>query len=344
MRREEIMKWQLRGRNKTIASITMRALLILFPLAVQCQDTPPLQLVQTIPLTRVGGRLDHMAIDLKGHRLFVAALGNNTLEVVDLLSGKHSRTIGGLTEPQGVLYIPDADTIFVTNGGDGSLRIIDGQTLALIDTVKFSDDADNIRYDEAKKEIYIGFGRGALAIVEAKSKRRIAAIRLSGHPESFQLEEAGTRVFVNVPSANQVAVIDRSKRAVIAAWPLAGAKANYPMAFDERGRRLFVGCREPARVLVYDTDSGKSVTSLDIGRDVDDIFVDSASRRIYVSSGEGFLHIFQQSDGDRYRSVGKIPTAAGARTCLFVPQEKRLYLAVPRNGTRQAGIWVYEVK
>jgi hypothetical protein len=327
-----------------IVPFVVLALLIQPPLTGQCQDTAPLRLVQTIPLPHVEGRLDHMAIDLKGRRLFVAALGNNTLEVIDLPSGKRVRSVGALAEPQGLLYIPELNLVFVTNGGDGSLRIFDGQTLALVDTVKFSDDADNIRYDETKKEIYLGYGRGALAIVDAKSKKRIADIALSGHPESFQLEESGARVFANVPSANHVAVVDRSKRAVIATWPLDGARANFPMAFDEPGKRLFVGCRKPARVLVYNTASGKIVAGLDIGRDVDDIFFDSASRRLYASSGEGFLHVFQQADSDRYRTVGKIPTATGARTCLFVPKQGRLYLAVPRSRERQAEIRVYTVK
>jgi DNA-binding beta-propeller fold protein YncE len=332
------------GKNETKFSLFVLALCILLPFTGACQDTVPLLLVQTIPLPDVEGRLDHMAIDLGSRRLFVAAVANNTLEVIDLPSGKRVRSVGALAEPQGLLYIPELNLVFVTNGRDGSLRIFDGQTLALVDTVKFSDDADNIRYDETKKEIYVGYGSGALAIVDPKSKKRIGDIPLSGHPESFQLEESGTRVFINVPSANHVAVVDRSRRSVIATWPLAGARANFPMALDERGQRLFVGCREPARVLVYDTASGKIVAGLDIGHDVDDIFFDSASRRIYASSGEGFLHVFQQADSDRYRTVGKIPTAAGARTCLFVPKQGRLHLAVPRSGKRQAEIRVYILK
>ena len=332
------------GKNELKLSLLVLALCILLPPMGECQDTLPLLLVQTVPLPRVRGRLDHMAVDLKGRRLFVAAHDNNTLEVVDLPAGKRVRSMGSLVEPQGLLYIPELNLVFVANGGDGSLRIFDGQTLGLVDTVKFSDDADNIRYDEIKTEIYVGHGRGALAIVDPQSKKRIADVPLSGHPESFQLEESGTRVFINVPSANHVAVVDRSKRSVIATWPLVGARANFPMALDEHGRRLFVGCREPARMLVYDTASGKTVTSFDIGRDADDIFFDSASRRVYVSCGEGFLHVFQQAGGDRYRTVGKIPTAPGARTCIFVPEEGRLYLAVPQRGKRQAEIRVYVVK
>ncbi len=342
--KEDFVKQRWCRKNGTRVPLIVLALCTLLPFTGACQDTAPLLLAQTIPLPHVGGRLDHMAIDLKGRRLFVAALGNNSLKVVDLLSGKQSRSIAALAEPQGVLYLPDRGVICVTNGGDGSLRIFDGLTLALVDTVKFSDDADNIRYDETKKDIYVGYGSGALSIVDPKSKKRIADIPLSGHPESFQLEESGARVFVNVPSVNHVAVIDRTKQAVIATWPLAGARANFPMALDERGKRLFVGCREPARMLVYDTVSGRTVASLHIGRDADDIFFDSASRRLYVSSGEGFLHVFQQADSDRYRTLAKIPTAAGARSCLFVPEEGRLYLAVPRSGKRQAEIRVYIVR
>jgi DNA-binding beta-propeller fold protein YncE len=342
--KEDVMEQRRCGKNETKVSLLLLGLCILLPLTGRCQDTAPLLLVQTIPLPHVEGRLDHMAIDLKGRRLFVAAHDNNTLEVVDLISGKQSRSIAALAEPQGVLYLPDTGVIGVTNGGDGSLRIFEERTFALVNTVKFSDDADNVRYDEAKKDIYVGYGRGALAVVDPKSNKQIADIPLSGHPESFQLEGSGTRVFVNVPSANHVAVVDRSKRAVIATWPLAGNGANFPMALDEPGKRLFVGCRKPARLLVYDTVSGKSVTSFDIGRDADDIFFDSASRRVYVSCGEGFLHVFQQADESRYRTIAKIQTTAGARTCLFVPKQGRLYLAAPRSRERQAEIRVYTVK
>jgi DNA-binding beta-propeller fold protein YncE len=319
-------------------------LLCLYPITAWSQENvSALRLAQTMVLPNVKGRIDHLAIDLEKQRLFVAALGNNTLEVIDLAAGKWGRSAGGLTEPQGLLYLAEPNRVFVTNGGDGSLKILDGQTLAPTGNVKFPEDADNIRYDQTRRQLYVGYGSGALGIVNPDSGKRVGDIPLSSHPESFQLEATGSRIFVNVPAANQVAVVERDKRTVIATWPLGSARANFPMALDETGHRLFVGCREPAKVLVYDTTSGKITASMDVARDIDDIFFDSALKRLYLSCGEGFLHVFQQLDTDNYFAIQKLHTAAGARTCLFVPEHRRVYLAVPSRSKQPARINVYDV-
>ena len=317
---------------------------LLFVAKAHTQNVTPLRLIQRIPLQDVEGRIDHMAIDLKGQRLFVVALGNNSLEILDLQADKPIHRIRGLKEPQGVVYVPELNKIFVTNGGDGSCKMFDGDSFRLIDTVKFSDDADNIRYDPRTTHIYVGYGNGALGRIDARSGKRIGDVRLAGHPESFQLEKTGPRIFINVPTANHIAVVDRNKLAVFATWPLVDGRANFPMSLDETNHRLFIGCRQPPKVMVYDTKSGKEVTSLDIARDIDDIFHDAANKRIYASSGEGFVNVFQQEGVDHYIVLAKIPTAAGARTSLFVPEQAHLYLAVPHRGDQQAEIRVYAVE
>ena len=314
---------------------------LLFVVKAHTQTIIPLRLMQTIPLRNVVGRIDHMAIDLKGQRLFVAALGNNSLEILDLQAGKHINRIRGLKEPQGIVYIPKLNKIFVTNGRDGTCKIFDGDSFRLVDTVKFSDNADNIRYDTQTKHIYVGYGNGALGTIDVSSGKRIGDVRLAGHPESFQLEKTRPRIFVNVPTSNHIAVIDRRKLAVISTWPLADGRSNFPMALDEKNNRLFIGCRQPPRIIMYDTESGKEIARLDIAGDVDDIFYDAAHKRIYASCGEGFVNVFQQDDGDHYKVLAKIQTAAGARTSLFVAEQNYLYLAVPHRGDRQAEIRVY---
>src|SRR5574337_2044101 len=308
------------------------------------QDTTPLRHVTTIPLPGVTGRIDHLAIDLKGQRLFVAALGNDSLEVLDLHAGRHMRSIGGLREPQGVLFILASRQIVVTNGQSGTVDMLNGISLALEKRVASFDDADNIRYDPATNSLYVGYGNGALGILDAANGQRLADITLAGHPESLQLERSGPRVFVNVPTAQQIAVIDREKRIVVKTWPLTGAQANFPMALDEPQHRLFVGFRKPAKLVVFDTESGKVVASLDSAGDTDDIFYDAARRRIYISCGEGFIDVVEQVDADYYKRVAKIPTAPGARTSLFVPELGRLYLAVPRQAGRAAEVRVYDVR
>ncbi len=326
-----------------------RFLLVLLALAApiitaQAQEHTPLRLVQTIPLPSVKGRIDHLAVDLKGRRLLIAALGNDTLEVLDLNKGRHVHTISGFHEPQGVLLAPESNKIFVTNGQSGTVEIFDGDSYMLDATVKFSDDADNIRYDSERNHLYIGYGKGALGILDATSSKRLGDIELQGHPESFQLEKSGPRIFVNIPTARHIAVVDRERRAVVAIWPLGDDQANYPMALDETNLRLFVGVRKPPRLVVFDTQSGKVVARLDGAGDADDVFYDPARRRIYMSCGEGFIDVFEQRDADHYKRIAKIPTASGARTSLFVPDLNRLYLAVPRRGSQGAELRVYEVQ
>jgi hypothetical protein len=310
---------------------------------VQAQNPPPLQRVQTIPLPYVEGRIDHLDVDLKSQRLFVAALGNNTVEILDLQTGKSVHSITGLHEPQGVAFVPEFNKIFVTNGQSGTCDIFDGNSFKPLQSIKSLDDADNIRYDAATRFIYISYGDGALALVDATRDKYLGDIKLKGHPESFQLEKQGPRIFVNIPSAHHITVVDREKRTVLAKWPLKNAQANFPMALDETHHRLFVGFRKPPKLIVFDTESGQIVTELNSVGDSDDIFYDPIRRRIYEIGGEGFIDVLEQKDADHYERVTKIPTAPGARTGLFVPQFNRLYLAVPHRGNQKAEIRVYEV-
>ncbi len=328
---------------KSLCNIFLFGLIVLVAKA-QAQDATPLRLVQTIPLPNVEGRIDHMVVDFKGQRLFIAALGNNTVEVLDLRTGERIQSIIGLHEPQGVGFIPEFNKIFIANGKGGACDIFDGSSLKLIKSVKFSDDADNVRYDATTRRVYVGYGSGALGIIDAANGDQVGAIKLEGHPESFQLEKSGPRIFVNVPTSQKIIVVDREKRAVATAWSTSGATANFPMALDETHHRLFVGFRKPAKLVVFDTEAGKAVANLDSAGDADDVFYDDSLRRIYISGGEGFLSIFQQDDADHYRTMTKIPTATGARTSLFVPELNRLYLAVPHRSTQRAEVRVYETQ
>jgi DNA-binding beta-propeller fold protein YncE len=301
----------------------------------------PLRLVQTIPLPGVEGRFDHFALDAKGERLFVAALGNNTLEVLDLKAGRVARSARGLREPQGVAFAPDLGLLFVGNGGSGDCTVLDGKTLAPAGRVGALDDADNVRYDAASRQVYVGYGTGGLSVIDGNSRRQVGQIRLAAHPESFQLERSGPRIYVNVPGAGQVAVVDRVRRAVVATWPLGGSGANFPMALDEAGHRLFVGCRRPARMVVFDTTSGKQVANAQIAGDTDDLFYDPARKQLYAACGEGFLSVLRQKDADHYEPLARIATAPGARTGFFSPDRGRFYLAVPHRGGQGAEIRVY---
>jgi hypothetical protein len=324
-------------------SLLLLLTLMLLTRTAYAQEGALLRLVQTIPLPHVEGRIDHMAVDLHGQRLFVAALGNNTLEVLDLQAGTHLHTITGLHEPQGVVVLPESNTIVITNGHTGACDLFDGTSFQHRNTITLASDADNVRYDAATHTLYVGYGAGALGLIDATRAQRLGDIPLQGHPEAFQLEQAGSRIFVNVPSAHQVAVVDRATRAVSTTWPLQGAEANFPMALDEAQHRLFVGTRTPPLLLVLDTESGKEMARVPSVGDADDLFYDAPHRRLYIAGGAGSLSIVAQEDTDHYTPVATLPTAAGARTALWVPERGRLYLAVPHRGAQGAEIRVYAI-
>ncbi len=300
-----------------------------------------LTLVRTIPLPGIEGRIDHMSLDPTGARLFVAALGNNTVEIVDLKAGKVTRSISGLSEPQGILYLPEFNRLYVANGGDGALRIFDGTTFAPVAMIKFEDDADNVRYDAAAKKVYVGYGSGALGIVDAEKNSVVGTIPLTGHPESFQIEKNGARIFVNVPGSHHVAVADRTQKKATGTWSLGLVAANFPLALDEVNHRAFVACRIPARLMVFDTSSGHEIAKLHLHGDCDDVFYDTNRHQIYASCGEGFVDVFSQADADHYTLKGSVKTVGKARTSFF--DGDRLYLAVPRQGGEDAQIQIYAV-
>lgn len=306
----------------------------------QSVGTGTLRLVSSITLPQVRGRIDHMALDIKGQRLFVAALGNNTLEVIDLKKGERATSVSGFDEPQGIVYIPESGKIVIANGGDGAVAFLDAQTLKPLKTLRTGGDADNVRYDGARGRVYVGYGEGALAVFSVEGEH-IGDVSLGGHPESFQFD--GGRIYVNVPSRRGVIVVDADKLQVTKSWPVNGAAANYPMALDAAHHRLFICTRRPPHLLVYDTGAGKPVAAVEAGGDSDDIFYDDARGRIYASFGEGSAFVYEQQDADHYRLAAKVPTAAGARTALFSPELGRLFVAAPSRGERAAQIMVYQV-
>jgi DNA-binding beta-propeller fold protein YncE len=301
----------------------------------------PLAAAGRIELPGVEGRFDHFAYDAATGRLFVAALGNNSIEVIDARAAKRGMSARGVDEPQGLAFVPPGRLI-VANGGTGDVQIRDGQDLHLVTTVKTPGDADNVRYDATARRAYVGVGAGALVAIDPGSGKSLGQVALGAHPESFQLERAGPRVFVNVPNLHQVVVVDRQSMSVTGKWPVATATANYPMALDEDGKRLFVVCRNPARVLVYDTASGAMTTSFEAVGDADDVFWDGARKRLYVIGGQGFVDVFQA--GDRFTRVAHVATGPGARTGFFVSEIGRLFVAVPHRGAQAAGILIFETR
>src|SRR5919202_5418435 len=238
-----------------------------------------------------------------------------------------------------IVYIPETGRVVVANGGDGAVTFLDGQSLKPLKAVRVGGDADNVRYDPARGRVYVGYGEGALAVLSPEGEH-VGDVPLGGHPESFQLD--GGRIYVNVPSRREVAVVDADKLKVAETWPVGDAAANFPMALDAARHRLFVVTRRPQRLLVYDTGTGKPVSTVEAGGDSDDVFYDGERGLIYASFGEGSVFVYEQRDADHYRLAEKVPTAGGARTALFSPELGRLFVAAPGRGDRPAEIMVYQ--
>ena len=303
-----------------------------------------LTLIGTIALPDVSGRIDHLAFDPISQHIFVAALGNNSVEVVDLKNNKSIHSIQNFSEPQGIVFIRESNTVFVANGGNGVCDVFNANTFQKIAAIKLPGDADNVRYDSLNKKVYVGYGNGGIAIIDAGTFKQVADIKLQGHPESFQLDIAAKKIYVNVPEKQQVEVIDLEKQTVIDRWKLTTAKSNFPMALDAANHRLFIGCRHLAKLLVLDSDSGKQLYEINTDSDVDDIFYNQKNRNIYLSCGGRYVDIFKQETANTYVLIEKAASHSGARTSLFIPQSERLIVASPKSFSSGAALLVYSIK
>lgn len=309
----------------------------------------PLVLTEAIPLESAKGRFDHFAMG--GGRLFVAALGSNAVEVINIGGRILDHTIPGIPDPQGIAFSQETNKLFVASGR-GKVYIYDAKSYDQIAAVDFQGGADNLRYDAATKRVYVGCGddegTGAIAMIDATTNQRLTEeYKLGGEPESFQLEKTGPNIYVNVPDLKQIVIVNRTTKE-ISRWPLNGVAHNFPMALDEADHRLFIGVHTPPRLAVFDTRSGRLVAALPSVQDSDDLYFDSDRKRIYMPGGEGFIAAFQMTDPDHYRLLAKISTAIGAKTAgYFGKQGKgfdRFYLAVPARDGQSAEVRIYTVQ
>ena len=312
-------------------------------ISAAADDISSLVLKTVVSLPQVVGRIDHFSVDVAGRRLFMSALGNQSVEIIDAQTFRLLHSIPNFAQPQGIVFDDLTNRLFVASGGDGTVKVLNATTFQRTVSVKLGDDADNVRYDATRGEIIVGYGSGGLAFLKSDGTN-VGEIRLGAHPESFQLEKGGRRLFVNIPDKLEIAVVDLDKRSVMARWHERKALANFPMAVDERHSRLFVGFRVPPRVLAIDTNSGKVVATADIVGDTDDIFYDATRERVYVIGGGGFTDVLDVKDAAHLRRLAHIATASGARTGLFVPEWDLLFVGVPMRGSQKAEVRAYEVR
>ncbi len=316
-----------------------------------CQQSEPLKLTRTFKLpSDIKGHFDHFGVDLKGHRLFVTPEDYKRVLVLNLETGKLMRELGPIGKPHAILYREDLDDIYITDGEDGDVKIFDGKTYALLKSVKLLADADSIGYDAATHYLYVDNGGGdvhqsysMLSIVDTTAGTKVADIKIDGDTlEAMALEKSGPKLYVNNRKKNQVDVVDRKTRAVIASWPITKANDNVAMAFDEPNHRLFIGCRS-GQIVVLDTQTGKEVQSLPISKGIDDMVYDPASKRIYAAC-DNRIDVYQESSPDNYKSLGQVSSGPLGKTARLVPSLNRYYVAVPQHDAQAAEILVYEVR
>lgn len=294
-----------------------------------------LHLERRIEMPGIAGRLDHLAYAPDANLLFVAALGADSVQVIDLGTWKPAARLGA-SKPQGVAYSEALHRAYVANGDAGTVEAFEGATRVAV--ARNLPDADNLRLDERSGLLYVGYG-SALAALDVRTLAVTRRSVLPGHPEAFEL--SGDRVYVNVPTARAVVVLDRDTGATAATWPVAPAGANFPMAADAAAHRLFVATRQPPGVLVFDMESGRQVAQLQTCADADDLLRDKD--RIYAVCGDGHVDVIRARAPDRFEVSQRMATADGARTGLLVPALRRLFVAAPARAGRQAAVLVYEL-
>jgi len=282
-----------------------------------------------------------MEVDAHGQRLFLAGLENGTFEVVDLRTGKWTRSIPGFKKPQGAVYVAEFNKLFLASGDDGMVRVFRADTLQLLDSLQFELGPNRIVYEPNSKLIYVGYGGkdagkdyGEVGIIDAKTDKHIGDIKVAAHPSELLLNKSGTTLFVFISIANRLQVVDTGKREVISTWPISSQKPG-DAAFDESTSRLFIGTRAPAEMIVMDSKSGKEVAHFPAPEGQDGVYFDGARKRVYVSGGRelptGFVYVYQQKSADQYENIGKIPTRGGAGTSFWSPELNRYYVAAPAN-------------
>jgi DNA-binding beta-propeller fold protein YncE len=307
-----------------------------------------LKLQKTITLPGVTGKFDHFAIDLATDTLFAAAAGNQTVEVVDVKTGKVLQALMGFGKPHGLAWVPENHRLYVADGKLAQLQVYQGRPLHVSGTLKLSDDADDMVYDEQSGTLYVGHGGsdatdpGRIAVINTKDFSLTANFPVAAHPEALDIDQQGQRVFANIADAAQVAVVNVKTNAIEDTWKLKDASDNTPMAFDAQEQILLIACRKPAVLLALDANTGKEISRISTDTGADDLFFDSKLHRVYVITGAGAVDVYSVSAAKHFTALGKLRTASGAKTGLFVPSQNLLYVGIPGIGAKPAEIRVYQ--
>jgi DNA-binding beta-propeller fold protein YncE len=328
------------------------ALLLAIGIRVNAQESTPLKLLHTTQLPGFAGDLDHLAADLKGHRLFVTAEVHKTVEVFDLNTGERIHSIAGFETPHELLFLPRSNMLLVADGGSpGTCKLVNGKTYQIVKTITLPPGVDSAAYNPVTKEFYVE-SRGpdpsadthSISVIAAEAFQHTGDFTLPGRrSEAMAIDAAGKTMYVNL--TDEVGVVDLAARRLTARWPVPDAHVQNSMALDEPNHRLFIATRNPPKLFVFNTDDGKVVVSLPCVGVNDDMTFDPKRKRIYVT-GDGATSVFAQRDANHYEHIVDVPTAYRAKTSLYVPQLNRLYIAASGGNKpdAQVGLQIYQVQ
>jgi sugar lactone lactonase YvrE len=320
---------------------------------VSYAQAAPLKSVGRTDLPSYTGDFDHFAADVQGDRLFLAGEDGGSLEVFDLTSGKHLKTVKGFDAPHAIHYIPQADRLIVTDSGEGLSKILDGKTYRTMGTLKLTPGADVMAYDPSRNRLWIvAGGKNAkeklpytlVYEVDPTTGKALGEIKFdTDFTEAMAFEQNGSRMFVNLSGKSQVAVVDKTTRKVIGTWPIREGQNNAPMALDEANKRLFVVTRKPFKLVVLDTETGQSVASMDAPPRTNELVFDRINGRVYMT-GDDYISVVAQKDPNHYEEIARVPSAHGAKTAILVPQRNRFYVAMSPGEDKKGGaVLHYEV-
>lgn len=329
-----------------------RAAVLLFCLASVAsasgaENGGTLTLVKTIALPSVAGRFDHFAYDVDGGRLFVAATGNHSVEVINVKTGKSLESIRDLGKPHGLAWVADEGKLFVADGSQAMLKVFSGSPLKEVASLALSDDADDMTYDARTKLLYVGHGGsnattpGRIAVVNTLNNSLVENLPVTAHPEALEIDPTGKRVFANIADSGEIVVIDTETHSIKSSWKLSRAKDNVPAAYDADDHALLVGCRKPARSVSVDPATGTEVSDLPSAAGADDLFYEASRHRAYLITGSGTVDVYQVAPDKSLKALDSVQTREGAKTGLLVPSLRTLFVALPATSTEPAEIRMY---
>lgn len=311
----------------------------------------PLTLLGHTDIPGYTGDFDAITPDPALNRIFMAAEDHGTVEVFNLKTGKHLRTLTTFGTPHQIFLVPGTHRMIVTDSGKSGTAIVDTRTYRVLGHIKLAPGADEAYFDPSTGHYFIVTGGEDVNMkvcylneVDPWTGKVLAQLRFdSHHTETLRAEQHGNRMFINVADKNEVDVLSKNPLAVIARWPIAGAKKNLTMALDEPDHRLFVVTRDPTRMFVLDTSNGRTVEVLDVPAVNDGVFWDARRKRIYVpGAAKGQVGIYQVVDPAHVEEVARVPSALGGKSGAFSPQLDELWIAAS-PGKRVGGkiLWYH---